>query len=90
MTNIASKLRAYRLKLGGTNEQPTGMWDHVEIPVTYLLEAADRIDELEAKYEPERQVATQFTALIDDEEYGEQLVFRAYQDYGTTWETYDA
>jgi chloramphenicol O-acetyltransferase len=55
MTNIASKLREYRLKLGGPNEQPTGMWDHVEIPVTYLLEAADRIDELEAKYEPERQ-----------------------------------
>jgi hypothetical protein len=36
------------------------------------------------------KLATQFTALIDDEEYGEQLVFRAYQDYGTTWETYDA
>ena len=38
----------------------------------------------------ESVLATQFTAVIQDETYGEQTVFRSYQDQGKTWEFDDA
>jgi hypothetical protein len=36
----------------------------------------------------EDMLAGQFTAVVQDPEYGEQTVFRAYQDIGNTWEFY--
>jgi hypothetical protein len=44
---IQETLRSYRLCLGGRDEQVTGHATMVEVPIVYLLEAADRVDKLE-------------------------------------------